>query len=196
MKLNLGCGFDRREGWLNVDRFEGCAPDRLLDLEATPWDLPGDAFEHILLRHVLEHVGKDFAVLGEIMRELYRVAAPDGLIEVHVPHLRHDTFWTDPTHVRAFTPQTFQMFSKRLNRLWIERRVSATMLALMLDVDFEVQSVELVFDQRFAAQVEAGELTFDQLHELARERWNVAEELRVKMRAVKGSAVADADLRE
>lgn len=23
MKLNLGCGFDKREGWLNVDNFRG-----------------------------------------------------------------------------------------------------------------------------------------------------------------------------
>ena len=40
MKLNLGCGFDKREGWLNVDNFTACEPDQLLDIEATPWDLP------------------------------------------------------------------------------------------------------------------------------------------------------------
>ena len=42
LKLNLGCGFDKREGWLNVDSFAACQPDKLLDIEATPWDLPTD----------------------------------------------------------------------------------------------------------------------------------------------------------
>jgi hypothetical protein len=53
MKLNLGCGFDKREGWLNVDSFAACEPDKLLDLESTPWDLPTDGFTHVLLKHVL-----------------------------------------------------------------------------------------------------------------------------------------------
>ena len=43
LKLNLGCGFDKRDGWLNVDSFPECAPDQLLDIEQTPWDLPTDA---------------------------------------------------------------------------------------------------------------------------------------------------------
>ena len=64
LKLNLGCGFDKREGWLNVDNFPECEPDQLLDLEATPWDLPSEAFDHILLKHVLEHVGGVLAERG------------------------------------------------------------------------------------------------------------------------------------
>lgn len=185
MKLNLGCGFDRREGWLNVDAWEGCAPDRVIDLEATPWDLPSDAAEHVLLRHVLEHLGAAFPVFAGVVRELHRVTAPGGLVEIHVPHVRHDTFWSDPTHVRAFTPLSFQMLSKRLNRSWIEQGISVTPLALQLDVDFEVEGVDVVFDARWEPRVAAGEITLDQLHELARERWNVAEELRVRLRAVK-----------
>ena len=53
MKLNLGCGFDHREGWLNVDSFPECRPDRLLDIEATPWKLPTDGFDEVLMKHVL-----------------------------------------------------------------------------------------------------------------------------------------------
>ena len=26
-KLNLGCGFDKREGFVNADSFEQCQPD-------------------------------------------------------------------------------------------------------------------------------------------------------------------------
>jgi hypothetical protein len=42
--LNLGCGFDHCAGWLNVDGFEACKPDRLMDLEQFPWDLPSQSW--------------------------------------------------------------------------------------------------------------------------------------------------------
>jgi SAM-dependent methyltransferase len=185
MRLNLGCGFDKREGWLNVDRFAHCQPDRLMDLETTPWDLPSDAFEHVLLKHVLEHLGTAFPVFAAVMRELYRVTAPGGLVEIHVPHVRHDSFWTDPTHVRAFTPETFLMLSKRQNRRWAETGATYTLLALELDVDFEIEGMVQAFDPRWTAKIQAGEVTHAEALEISRERWNVAQELQVKLRAVK-----------
>jgi SAM-dependent methyltransferase len=185
VKLNLGCGFDKREGWLNVDGFATCEPDKLMDIEATPWDLETSAFDHILMKHVLEHVGAQFSVFAAVMAELYRVAAPGGLLEIHVPHVRHDTFWSDPTHVRAFTPLTFQMMSKRLNRLWMEQGANYTMLAYVMDVDFEVEIVAQYYDPPWQAKLDAGEITVETLRETAHERWNVARELQVHLRAVK-----------
>jgi hypothetical protein len=31
-KLNLGCGFDRRDGFVNADNFPECQPDVLMDI--------------------------------------------------------------------------------------------------------------------------------------------------------------------
>ncbi len=185
MKLNLGCGFDKREGWLNVDNFAECAPDQRLDIESTPWDLPTDGFEHVLMKHVLEHVGADFKVFAAVMRELYRVTAPGGLVEIHVPHVRHDTFWSDPTHVRAFTPLTFRMMSKAQNRVWMEARANYTMLAMVMDVDFEIVSAMQVYDPHWLARVEQGELTREDLRGKADQLWNVVRELQVTLRVVK-----------
>jgi SAM-dependent methyltransferase len=185
VKLNLGCGFDKREGWLNVDNFTACEPDRLLDIEATPWDLETDAFEHILLKHVLEHVGARFEVFSAVMRELYRVCAPNGIVEIHVPHVHHDTFWSDPTHVRAFTPLTFEMMSKARNRDWMERRANFTMLAFVMDVDFEVDRIVQVYGEPWRTMLEAGEISREALREKASAEWNVARELQVRLRAIK-----------
>jgi predicted SAM-dependent methyltransferase len=165
VKLNLGCGFDKREGWLNVDSFAACEPDRLLNIEATPWDLETNAFEHILMKHVLEHVRAEFPVFAAVMREVHRIATPGGLVEIHVPHVRHDTFWSDPTHVRAFTPLTFMMMSKRQNRIWMENRANYTMLAFLMDVDFEVESIVQNYDARWQARLDAGEITREALRE-------------------------------
>jgi len=185
LKLNLGCGFDKREGWLNADNFVECEPDQLLDIEATPWPFADNAFEHVLLKHVLEHVGAEFSVFKAVMRELYRVLAPDGLLEIYVPHVRSDTFWADPTHVRAFTPFTFEMMSKRRNRDWAARRVNATMLGLMMDVDFEPVLIEQFYSEAWQQKVLRGEIERSALPEKADQLWNVALELRVQLRAVK-----------
>jgi len=188
LKLNLGCGFDKREGWLNADAFPACEPDLLMDIEATPWPLETNAFDHVLLKHVLEHVGAQFEVFAAVMRELHRVTAPGGLVEIHVPHVRHDSFWSDPTHVRPFTVLTFEMMSKRRNRAWIEARANFTMLALVMDVDFEMESAVQVYDPTWVAKLSSGEISQDELRHAAVHSWNVARELQVKLRAVKDPA--------
>jgi predicted SAM-dependent methyltransferase len=185
MKLNLGCGFDKREGWLNLDKFPACEPDRLLDIEATPWDLPANGFDHVLMKHVLEHVGAEFSVFAAVMGELYRILEPGGLLEIHVPHLRHDSFWADPTHVRAFTPLTFQMMSKARNRQWMAAGENYTMLAVVMEVDFEIESVSQHYEAGWAERVRNGELTIETLRDIANAQWNVAQELQVRLRAVK-----------
>lgn len=62
-KLNLGCGFDKREGFVNADSFAACVPDVLFDIETTPWPLPDNGFDYVLVKHVLEHVGAELARL-------------------------------------------------------------------------------------------------------------------------------------
>ncbi len=184
-KLNLGCGFDKREGFVNADSFSECAPDVLFDIEQTPWPLDDSGFDFILMKHVLEHVGADFPTFTRVMRELYRVTAPDGIIEIHVPHFRHDTWWSDPTHVRAFTPLTFRMMSKKQNDTWIAKKANYTMLAYVMQVDFELVEALQVYDAAWSQKVQTGELTQLQLRTLADQQWGVVKELQFKLKVVK-----------
>jgi SAM-dependent methyltransferase len=184
-KLNLGCGFDKREGFVNADSFQACEPDVLMDMEVHPWPFDDNAFDHILLKHVLEHVGATFNGFKAVMRDLYRVTAPGGIVEIQVPHFRHDTYWGDPTHVRAFAYTTFDMMSKAKNDDWIARRVNGTMLAYALGVDFEIVEAINVYDQRWLAKERAGQITREELRAAADEKWNVLRELHIKLRAVK-----------
>lgn len=184
-KLNLGCGFDKREGFLNADNFSECNPDLLLDIETIPWPLENSSFEFILMKHVLEHVGADFKKFTQVFQELYRVLSPEGVLEIHVPHFRHDTWWSDPTHVRAFTPLTFKMMSKKQNDQWIANKSNYTMLAYAMDVDFEMIEGVQVYDPVWWRKVEKGELNQSQLRILADQQWGVVKELQIKLRAIK-----------
>jgi predicted SAM-dependent methyltransferase len=185
MKLNLGCGFDKREGFINADNFPECEPDVFVDIQSTPWPFADNQFDFILMKHVLEHVGATVDGFAQVMRELYRVTAPDGIIEIHVPHFRHDSYWSDPTHVRAFTVLTFEMMSKARNDQWIAARANYTMLAYMLKVDFEVVEARQIYDAYWTKREQAGEFTREQLRRMAEEKWGVVRELQVTLRAVK-----------
>jgi predicted SAM-dependent methyltransferase len=184
-KLNLGCGFDKREGFVNTDSFPTCNPDVLLNIEQFPWTFEANSFDFILMKHVLEHVGATFDCFKQVMQELYRVTAPGGIIEIHVPHYRHDTWWSDPTHVRAFTHLTFQMMSRKQNDEWIAKKANYTMLSYVMDVDFELVQVRQVYDPHWASKEETGEITRDQLRTFAKEQWNVLQELQILIKAIK-----------
>ena len=95
-KLNLGCGFDHREGFVNADSFEACAPDVLMDMEVHPWPFEDNSFDYVLLKHVLEHVGATFDGFKAVMRDIYRITAPGGIVDIQVPHFRHDTLLGRP----------------------------------------------------------------------------------------------------
>jgi predicted SAM-dependent methyltransferase len=184
-KLNLGCGFDKRDGWINADNFPECEPDLMLDVEDADWPFEDGRFDHVLLKHVLEHVGKDFADFARIMRNLYRILSPGGILEIHVPYYRHDTYWSDPTHVRAFTPLTFRMMSKKQNDEWIAARANYTMLAHLMRVDFELVHGVQVYDPAYIAAMNEGRMSKEEVRRRAETDWGVVRELQFQLRAVK-----------
>ena len=187
MKLNLGCGMNKLEGWRNVDSAAACAPDEIWNLEQTPWPWQNSSADEMLFNHSLEHMGRDPDVFLAIVREIYRVARPGALITINVPHPRHDNFLNDPTHVRAITPEMLTMFDRAKNEELIAQGAANTPLALYLGVDFEVTDVSVSLDEPYASQFKAGVLTPDQLHNLVRERNNVIVECRIKLRSRKPS---------
>lgn len=139
LRLNLGCGAKHLDGYLNVDKFGG--PDLCLDLETFPYPWPDDSVVEIEMHHVLEHLGQQTAVYLQIIQELYRICAPNARVHITVPHHRSDRFFHDPTHVRPITPVGLSMFSKQNNRMWESQGKAFTLLALYLDVDFELTQV-------------------------------------------------------
>ena len=70
MKLNLGCGGDKRPGWTNVDKYPEFAPDQVTDLEQLPWAWADDSVDEVMLRHVLEHLGATPDLYLGIIKEL------------------------------------------------------------------------------------------------------------------------------
>jgi len=183
LKLNLGCGQQPLEGYLNVDKFG--SPDLVCDLEAFPWPWQDDSVDEVVMSHVLEHLGQSPAAFVGVMQELHRICRPGARIRIRVPHPRHDFFLTDPTHVRPILPATFALFSKRENLAWARSGATNTPLALHHDVDFELEEHNLLLDEPYRSQLREGRITQAEAQALVEKYNNVASEIRIVLRVVK-----------
>lgn len=139
LRLNLGCGAKRLAGYVNVDKFGD--PDLYFDLEVFPYPWSDNSVVEVEMHHVLEHLGQQTDTYLKIIQELYRICQPGAKIHITVPHHRSDRFFHDPTHVRPITTVGLSMFSKRRNREWQEAGKAFTLLALYLNVDFELTEI-------------------------------------------------------
>jgi len=179
LKLNLGCGQNKRDGYVNVDKFDTFAPDVVWDLESFPWPFETGQVGEIVMHHVLEHLGASVDTFFSIMKEMYRICAAGAKIYIDVPHPRGEGFAGDPTHVRPITPTILSLFSKKNNVEWRKRGWPNTPLGFYLDVDFEILSSEFQLTPRWIAKLQSGQIRQEQLNEAVETYFNVVDEIRM-----------------
>jgi SAM-dependent methyltransferase len=136
LRLNLGAGGADPEGRYSVDHLELAGTDIVADLNCALDELPDDSVSEIVTRHTLEHI-ENFLPL---MQEIHRVLAPDGKIEIIVPHFSSTLGYSDPTHVRFFGLYTMYYFSDEEDQPAL-RKVPAFYTSFR----FRVESVEIRF---------------------------------------------------
>lgn len=181
----MGCGKNRLDGFVNVDKMAAAGPDVVHDLEQFPWPWPDNSAEAVVFYHSLEHMGREADTFIAIMAELYRICAPGAVVQIDVPHFRHDNFFGDPTHVRVVTPQLLGLFSKQKCTEWVARGCANSPLALYHDIDFEIEQVEITLEEPWARQKERGEIDERRIERDIRIYNNVVREYRIILRAVK-----------
>jgi hypothetical protein len=102
-KLNLGCGRDHKEGYINADISPEVGADVVFDLqEGLPFD--DNHFDEVLANNVLCQILLPQNYLA-VMNELWRITK--GFIQVRVPNAEDICAWQDPFDCRRFTDQTF-----------------------------------------------------------------------------------------
>jgi hypothetical protein len=107
-RLNLGCGFDKREGYLNVDLNDFHGPDLVGDVRSLP-ELPSGRYEEIVAQDVLEHLERADGPVA--LAEWRRLSAPGGRLTLRVPDLPSLLRWLreqdDPDHHRLVIHHMF-----------------------------------------------------------------------------------------
>jgi SAM-dependent methyltransferase len=96
VKLNLGCGEFKKDGYLNLDISSAVKPDVVHDLNVFPYPFQEGQFDLIEADHVLEHLENPFLV----MKELHRISRNKASLIVRVPHFSRG--FTHPEHKRGF----------------------------------------------------------------------------------------------
>ena len=83
-KLNLGCGYDKLKGYLNVDLNEFHHPDLVADVSNLKM-LPSNYYSEIVAYDVLEHINRTKTTIS--LAEWNRLLIPGGLIKIRIPSL-------------------------------------------------------------------------------------------------------------
>lgn len=181
MKINLGSGIKRFPGFFNIDSDPGCNPDLVMKIGVDNFPFDDNTVDEVLAHHVFEHIGDGFF---NFLKDLYRVCKHEAIIDVHVPHPRHDYFLGDLTHVRPITIENMRPLSKS----WCDTQsyISSSWsgLANQLDVDFEIFQHEYLLDDVFKMIVQNVESN-EQFDWMARSMNNAITEIHFKMMVIK-----------
>lgn len=106
-KLHLGCGKKILPGFVNVDIVAAEGVDLVFDIsQGLPF--PDDSFDEVRAIDVLEHIPATRII--HVMNEVYRVLAPGGSFQIHVPCAPGITAFQDPTHVCFWNEESFTYY--------------------------------------------------------------------------------------
>ncbi len=97
IKVNLGCGEDYREGYINIDKFAKKVDIRH-DLDVFPYPIESNTVDFIWMSDVLEHLKEPELAFKEIIRILKK----GGEARINVPHYKHETSYMNLGHKSHF----------------------------------------------------------------------------------------------
>lgn len=97
IKIDFGCGPNKKEGFVGVDRIAFPGVDHVVDLAgAAPWPFEPESVEEAQASHFVEHL--DAIERIAFFNNLYRVLVPKGKALIITPHWCASRAYGDPTH--------------------------------------------------------------------------------------------------
>lgn len=102
LRLNLGCGLDKRPGWLNADYVPECKPDVCFDANGL-WPFKDQTFYEVYASHVFEHLPNWWGAFNEAAR----VLKVGGRLEIRVPDESASMAGTYRDHVVIISQHSF-----------------------------------------------------------------------------------------
>lgn len=111
IKLDVGCGKAKHEGWIGMDicPFEGV--DIVWDIEHFPWPLANECCSEILMDQVFGLIEPRYRLA--VMNELWRIAKPECQVNIRVPHAGSTAAGQDPEVYTCPNQVTFWYFDRR-----------------------------------------------------------------------------------
>lgn len=85
-KLDVGCGQNKKEGYIGIDVLPADGVDFVLDITREKLPLPNDSADEIFSNHFFEHIDSP----KEALEELIRVSVEGAIFEIWTPYLKSD----------------------------------------------------------------------------------------------------------
>ena len=108
-RLNLGCGKDIRNGWVNLDFIKNDGVDVIHNLNEYPYPFENNTFDEIIAINLMEHLDRP----SDFIREIWRISKPNAKIEIETPHFSSAVAWQDITHIRPFSLLTLMHYDEK-----------------------------------------------------------------------------------
>lgn len=180
MKINIGAGDVKLEGYVTLDYDSATNPDYVVNVEVDRFPFEDSTVETVVAHHILEHLGEGYF---HCLQELYRVCKHGAIIDIRVPHHRHESFAADPTHRRPITVMGLKLFSKKFNKYCREEGFASSRLGDYYGVDFELVDYRYIPDEKARQKFQS--FSPEQVEDYANEHNNIISEIQVKLLVVK-----------
>ncbi len=125
MKLNLGCGKNKRSGFVGIDSFDwsNVYPEGEFIQGHVPEvfsKFKDNSIEKVYASHFIEHIPQDLVI--KTFNEIYRILIPNGIFEIYVPPTQSPDgkackgAFRDPTHRSYWNDESFRYFDMSWER--------------------------------------------------------------------------------
>ena len=186
IRLDLGCGNNKMEGFLGVDISSHTQADFLCDFNKFPWmfsrvmrsenkinvavieKITDNSVSEIFCSHYIEHTED----IKSFMEEIYRIVIPKGVVRFIAPYYSSIRAMQDFTHKRFISENTFLYFVKD----WIEAN---KLDHYNINCNFQIESIKYIYGPEWKARAK-------QAQEFARKYYvNAVEDIDIILRCVK-----------
>lgn len=141
MKLNLGCGGDYKEGYINCDISSELKVDKIIDLEK-PLPFENNSVDEIIIEHCLEHIKN----LYPLLEEFQRICKRGAMIKIKVPYFSSESAFSTMTHIRFFTYTSFDILDENNPRHYDSPKVNFKIINKKLNWRPIFKPLELLFN--------------------------------------------------
>jgi len=116
LKIDLGSGPNKRQGFLGVDAIAFPGVDVVLKIGSERWPWDDNSVEEAHSSHTIEHLTNynDKWERVHFFNELYRVLKPGGKCTLIFPHWNSSRYYGDPTHKEPMS----EWFAYYLSKDW------------------------------------------------------------------------------
>ena len=108
VKLNLGCGFRKMDGYVNIDNREIVKPDVCGDVFKVLGSYADSSVDEVRAFDFMEHIERPMVI--PLMREIHRVLKKGCVFHFFIPSTDGRGAFMDPTHVSFWNIDSWLYF--------------------------------------------------------------------------------------